>query len=55
MFQYINKFYNIYLGDKDLLTYQKVLLFCSDSIYFVRYVKSKNIKEISLWIIIQIR
>ena len=35
MFKYLKKFYNIYLEDKDLLPYQKVLLFCSNTIYFV--------------------
>ena len=62
MFKYLKKFYNIYLEDKDLLPYQKVLLFCSNTIYFVsiqdpnkyeskklRYIKSKNIKEKSVY------
>ena len=56
MFDYIKQFYNIYLEDKTLSAYNKVLLFCSNCIYFadikdinmyksrkLRYIKTKEI------------
>jgi hypothetical protein len=62
MVEYLNKFYYIYLEDKDLLPYQKVLLFYSNSVYFVRIqntkiyeskelrlIKCKNSKEKSVY------
>ncbi len=62
MVEYLNKFYYTYLEDKDLLPYQKVLLFYSNSVYFViiqntkiyeskelRLIKCKNCKEKSVY------
>mgnify|MGYP003571366459 CR=1 FL=1 len=62
MVEYLNKFYYTYLEDKDLFSYQKVLLFYSNSVYFVRIqntkiyeskelrlIKYKNCKEKSVY------
>ena len=62
MIKYLNIFYNKYLEDADLLYYQKVLLFYSNSTYFVylqdikiyeekklNYVKKKDIKPNSVY------
>ena len=59
---YLNKFYSTYFEDKDLLPYQKVLLFYSNCIYFIythdiksyeskklNYVKLKDIKKKSVY------
>ena len=61
VFEYLNNFYEMYKKDNELFNYQKVLLFCSNSIYFMemdniqnyansalKYVKVKNYKENSL-------
>ena len=50
MVEYLNKFYYTYLEDKDLLPYQKVLLFYSNSVYFVKIQNTKiyESKELKL-------
>ena len=62
MITYIKEFYNIYLKDKDLSTYNKIILFCSNCIFFadnkdinmykskkLRYIKSKDILKNSIY------
>ena len=62
IYNYINNFYNIYLKDNDLLTFQKVILFISNTIFFLhqnnikkydsmnlQYIKKKDIKEKSVF------
>jgi len=49
MIDYIKTFYNIYLMDKKLSIYNKVILFCSNCIFFaeqedVKLYESKKIK-----------
>ena len=61
VFEYLNNFYEMYQKDSELFNYQKVLLFCSNSIYFMemdniqkyansalKYVKVQNYKKNSL-------
>ena len=43
MYKYITNFYNKYLNDKELLPYQRAILFCSNVIYFT------NINDISIY------
>lgn len=62
VFEYITKFYEKYENDKELVNYQKVLLFCSNVIYFIKindinayndsqleYIKYKNIEKNSIF------
>lgn len=62
IFEYITKFYEKYKNDNDLLNYQKVLLFWSNSIYFIKiddinaysnskleYINIKNIEKNSVF------
>ena len=62
IFDNINKFYNIYLNDKELKIYQKILLFYSHTFYFLekndsikfeeynlQYIKRKDIKDGSVY------
>ena len=62
IFEYITKFYEKYKNDNDLLNYQKVLLFCSNAIYFIKindinaysnskleYINIKNIEKNSVF------
>ena len=62
VFEYITKFYEKYKNDKELLNYQKVLLFWSNAVYFIKindmneynnskleYVNIKNIENNSVF------
>jgi len=62
IYKYINEFYEKYKKDKDLLNYQRILLFYSNLIYFIRigdiekykktdlkYIKVKNVHKNSVF------
>ena len=65
LFNYICEFYNLYLEDKDLLIYEKIMLFCSHVCFFIevndveiykqrklKYIKKKDIKNYPIYDII---
>lgn len=63
IFNNFNELYNLYLNDKDLLIYQKIMLFCSHACFFLdnndiekykssklKYLKKKRyFKQYNLW------
>ena len=48
IYKYINEFYEKYKRDKDLLNYQRILLFYSNSIYFIRIGDVEKYKKTEL-------